>query len=184
MFTDRHKLSQVKQHVGTCVFGDVLQQQGVFGEPLHLDGDDVLKLQSATQPVTLRFLKSNKMKWVRWRPGSRTCFNRQKWCRSHGKRSQRGRDSETLNEFPESSSLPATLTKKVTLVAIFLQNVKRALSTWMKEAKRESFFCLVLMISRAKGWLLQKVPTACLIFSSSPPPNCDHATRDRTEQRR
>lgn len=43
----------------------------------------------------------------------------------------------------------------------------------MNEVKRESFFCLVLMISRAKGWLLQKVPAACLIFSSSTPLNCN-----------
>lgn len=44
--------------------------------------------------------------------------------------------------------------------------------TWMNEVNLESFFCLVLMISRAKGWLLQNVPTACLIFSS-PPLNCN-----------
>lgn len=54
----------------------------------------------------------------------------------------------------------------------------------MNDAKRESFFCLVLMISRAKGWLLQKVPAACLIFSSSPPLNYKHAAKDRAEQRR
>ena len=43
--------------------------------------------------------------------------------------------------------------------------------TSMKEENRASFFCRVLMSSRAKGWLLQKVPTARLIFSSSPPLN-------------
>lgn len=61
--------------------------------------------------------------------------------------------------------------------------MKRDLSTWMKEVNLESFFCLVLMISRANGWLLQKVPTACLIFSSSSPLNCNHpsARQDRAE---
>lgn len=37
----------------------------------------------------------------------------------------------------------------------------------MKVWNRWSFFCRLLMSSRAKGWLLQKVPTACFIFSSS-----------------
>ena len=60
---------------------------------------------------------------------------------------------------------------------------KDNVSTWMNEVNLESFFCLVLMISRAKGWLLQNVPTACLIFSS-PPLNCNHHTQDGTESRR
>lgn len=58
---------------------------------------------------------------------------------------------------------------------------QRAPSTCTNDAKRESFFCLVLMISREKGWLLQKVPAACLIFSSSPPLNYKHPAG---EQRR
>lgn len=54
----------------------------------------------------------------------------------------------------------------------------------MNDAKRESFFCFVLMISREKGWLLQKVPVACLIFSSSPLLNYKHPAEDMAEQRR
>lgn len=37
-------------------FGDVLQQQGVLGEPLHLHGDDIFELEPATQLVTLSLL--------------------------------------------------------------------------------------------------------------------------------
>lgn len=43
--------------------------------------------------------------------------------------------------------------------------------TCMNKWNLWSFFFLVLMSSRADGWLLQKVPTACLIFSSSSPLN-------------
>lgn len=46
----------------TCVLCDVLEQQGVFGEPQHLDGNNIFELQSATQSVTLRFLKGNRIK--------------------------------------------------------------------------------------------------------------------------
>lgn len=44
--------------------------------------------------------------------------------------------------------------------------------TCRKRLNRWSFFCLVLMSSSADGWLLQKVPTLILIFSSSSPLNC------------
>lgn len=54
---------------------------------------------------------------------------------------------------------------------------KESWPTCMKEVKRWSFFCRDLMSSRAKGWLLQKVPTACLIFSSSPPLNYKTASQ-------
>lgn len=37
-------------------FGNVLQQQGVLGEPLHLHGDDIFELEPATQLVTLSLL--------------------------------------------------------------------------------------------------------------------------------
>lgn len=52
------------QIYSTCIFGNVVQQQGVLGEPLHLYGNDVFKLKSATQAVTLCLLKSNKIKRV------------------------------------------------------------------------------------------------------------------------
>lgn len=58
---------------GTCVLCDVLEQQGVFGEPQHLHGNNIFELQSATQSVTLRFLKGKRTKQVRWSPGN-CCF--------------------------------------------------------------------------------------------------------------
>lgn len=44
----------IPQH--TCVFGDILQQQRVLGQPLHLDGDDVFELQPAALGLALRLL--------------------------------------------------------------------------------------------------------------------------------
>ena len=44
----------------TCVFDDVVEEQGVLCEPLHLHGDDVLQLQPATESVALRLLPSNR----------------------------------------------------------------------------------------------------------------------------
>lgn len=52
--------------------------------------------------------------------------------------------------------------------------------TCIKEVKRWSFFCLLLMSSSAKGWLLQKVPTACLIFSSGPL-NCEERKAEHVD---
>lgn len=52
------------QFLFTCIFDNVVQQQGVLGEPLHLYGNDVFKLKSATQSVTLCLLKRNKIKTV------------------------------------------------------------------------------------------------------------------------
>lgn len=49
------------QPPGTCIFGDVVQQQRVLGEPLHLDGDDVFQLEPATQSVRLGLLKTEKI---------------------------------------------------------------------------------------------------------------------------
>lgn len=40
----------------TCVFGYILQQQRVFGQPLHLDGNDVFELQPAALWLALRLL--------------------------------------------------------------------------------------------------------------------------------
>lgn len=41
----------------TRVLGDVVKQEGVLGEPLHLHRDDVFELQPATQTVALSCLK-------------------------------------------------------------------------------------------------------------------------------
>lgn len=40
----------------TCVLGNVVQEEGVLGEPLHLGGNDVLQLQAPAQRVTLSVL--------------------------------------------------------------------------------------------------------------------------------
>lgn len=44
----------------TCVLGDVVQQQRVLGESLHLDRDDVFQLQPATQTVAFGRLQDDK----------------------------------------------------------------------------------------------------------------------------
>lgn len=43
----------------TCVLGDVLQQEWVLGEPLHLHRYDVFELQPTTQTVPLSLLQKN-----------------------------------------------------------------------------------------------------------------------------
>lgn len=40
----------------TCVLGNVVQEERVLGEPLHLGGNDVLQLQAPAQWVTLSVL--------------------------------------------------------------------------------------------------------------------------------
>lgn len=35
---------KIMAHTHTCVFGNILQQQWVFGQSLHLYGNDVLEL--------------------------------------------------------------------------------------------------------------------------------------------
>lgn len=45
----------------------------------------------------------------------------------------------------------------------------------------ESFFWRDLIISRAKGWLLQKVAAACFNFSSPGPLNCAKNTKNTIE---
>lgn len=42
----------------TCVLGDVLQQERVLGEPLHLHRNDVFELQPTTQTVPLGLLQN------------------------------------------------------------------------------------------------------------------------------
>lgn len=51
-----------------------------------------------------------------------------------------------------------------------------AVLTCMNKVNLWSFFCLLLMSSSADGWLLQKVPTALFIFSSSSPLNWNQQT--------
>lgn len=41
----------------TCVLGDVVQQQRVLGDSLHLHRDDVFEPQPAAQPVALGLLR-------------------------------------------------------------------------------------------------------------------------------
>lgn len=43
----------------TCVFGNVIQQKGVFSQPLHLRGDDILQLQPPAQGIALGILNFN-----------------------------------------------------------------------------------------------------------------------------
>lgn len=43
-------------HTHTCALGNILQQQRVFGQPLHLDGNDVFELQPAALALTLGLL--------------------------------------------------------------------------------------------------------------------------------
>lgn len=59
------QLRLLRQQNGTCVFGDVVEQQGVFGESLHLDGNDVFELESATLTVTLGLLRKHTADLVR-----------------------------------------------------------------------------------------------------------------------
>lgn len=53
--------------------------------------------------------------------------------------------------------------------------------TCTKVWNRESFFWRDLIISRAKGWLLQKVAAACFNFSSPGPLNCAKNTKNTIE---
>lgn len=53
--------------------------------------------------------------------------------------------------------------------------------TCTKVWNRESFFWRDLIISRAKGWLLQKVAAACFNFSSPGPLNCAKNANNTTE---
>lgn len=53
--------------------------------------------------------------------------------------------------------------------------------TCTKVWNRESFFWRDLIISRAKGWLLQKVAAACFNFSSPSPLNCAKNTKNTLE---
>lgn len=48
--------AQARTH--TCVLSDVFQEQRILGEPLHLDGNDVLQLQPPTLRLALRLLSS------------------------------------------------------------------------------------------------------------------------------
>src|SRR4029434_1740235 len=41
---------------GTCVFADVVQEQRILGDSLHLSRDDVLQLESPTQTISLSLL--------------------------------------------------------------------------------------------------------------------------------
>lgn len=43
----------------TCVFSNVVQQKGVFSQPLHLCGDDILELQPPAQGIALCILNFN-----------------------------------------------------------------------------------------------------------------------------
>lgn len=54
--------------------------------------------------------------------------------------------------------------------------------TCMNKENLWSFFCLLLMSSSADGWLLQKVPTALFIFSSSSPLNWNKHTNTRNSR--
>ena len=66
----RAAASQGQVSVGPTlrVLDDVLQQQRVFGEPLHLGDDEVSKLQSPALRVALGLLQG-RMHRGRWQPG-------------------------------------------------------------------------------------------------------------------
>lgn len=56
--------------------------------------------------------------------------------------------------------------------------------TCMNKVNLWSFFCLLLMSSSADGWLLQKVPTALFIFSSSSSLNWNQHTKTQRQYKR
>lgn len=51
------KLFNFSENYCTCVFGNIVQEKRVLSKPLHLSGNDILKLQTTTQWITLSILK-------------------------------------------------------------------------------------------------------------------------------
>lgn len=125
----------------TCVLCNILQQQWVLGQPLHLYGNDVLELQPTALGLTLRLLRS-----------------------THTHRVRLEHLCHILHYFASAKCVHVCLCS-------ILGDILCVCGTCIKMLKRGSRFCLVLIWSRAHDWWLQNLAVSFWNHSPSVPPN-------------
>ena len=189
-----YELGQIHTCAGdTCVLGDVVQQQRVLSESLHLNRNDVFELQPATPAVTLSLLEREGEVsrrnvrtiwtiWTRWfmTETDVTCD----CCRFHlsfvlpAVETEDRINSEPLEHKHKKHKIWAEASSLLVRVWFWFwpELTNRTASpvlvlTCINKQNFWSFFFRLLMSSSADGWLLQNVPTARFIFSSSSPLN-------------